>query len=202
MTDPDLNALRRIIGEQRGLTPRTPPPRILRRRQGRLHAPRVDSVGDIVKLVLCAVLTTVAAIAAFTAGHLTMFWIGDHAATHGREWSWSKSLGFRVEDLPGIFYVDHSVYAELRLLVWFVVLAVLVALTYRPGFVAAAAFVGGLVPQTWWTHVPTTSAPHWAVTLIARQATWFPHASPWAVWAALLVVAGTATAWAAKAQTV
>lgn len=198
MTDPDLNALRRIIGEQQGRAPR--PARPPRRRK--LHAPRVDSASDILKTLLSAALTIVAAIAAFSVGQLAMFWIGDHAASHGRERAATRALGFRVEDLPGVYYLDHAVVAELRLLVWFVVLAVLAALTYRPGSVTTLALVGGLVPQDWWTHVPTAAWPHWAETLIAKQVTWFPHASPWVVWAVLAVVAGTATAWARRAQAV
>jgi hypothetical protein len=122
--------------------------------------------------------------------------------THGREWGATRALGFRVEDLPGVYYLDHAVAAELRLLVWFVVLAVLAALTYRPGPVTTAALVGGLVPRDWWTHVPTAARPRWAEELIAKQATWFPHTSPWVVWAVLAVLAGTTTAWARRAQAV
>lgn len=198
MSDPDLNTLRRIIGEQQGRMPRKP----RRPRRSRLHRPRIESVGDILRILLSAFLTVTAAIATFTVGHLAMFWTGDHAASHNREWGPLRALGFRVEKLPGVYYLDHAITAELRLLVWFVVLAVVAALTYRPAAVTLLALLGGLVPQAWWTHVPTAATPHWVVELVAKQVTWFPHASPWLVWAVAALVAGTATAWATRAQAI
>lgn len=197
MSDPDLNTLRRIIGEQQGRAVRS-----RRRRVPRPHAPRLDSAEDVFKVLLCAALTVVGSLAALGLGQLAGFWIGDHAASRGREWGLTGALGFQVDDLPGIYYVDHAVYVERRLLVWCVVVSVLVALTYRPAAAVVPALLGGLAPRAWWAHVPTTATPGWAARVIDVPETWFPHASPWLVAAALLVVAGTATAWAARAQAV
>jgi putative Ca2+/H+ antiporter (TMEM165/GDT1 family) len=200
MANQDLDAIRNAIAEKQGRRPRSRP----RKGHGPAFRLGVTRSGrpQYGRILATAALTLAATIFAVTVGQLAQFWIGDHAASHGKPWGFFKALGFQQTDLPKNWGLIFAVLLEFRLLVWLILAAVLAAAVARPYQAVLIGLAAGLVPGTWPRHVPTITFPDWVGRILDKQHTWQQHSDPWRALAVLLLLALMATAWAERTQAV
>jgi hypothetical protein len=198
MANSDINAIRAAIAEQQGRRPR--------RRPAKGHRPRFR-VGEgrsgrpeYRRILGSALLTLAATLLATSAGQLAQYWIGDHTATHGKEWGVFRALGFQSYGFPKTWPAAFAVVLEWRLLPWLALAALLAALLTRPYMAVLLGLAAGLVPGNWPRHVPTYRLPDWVGTVLDKQESWQRSADPWFQFAVFALVALAVTAWADRTQ--
>lgn len=201
MANQDLNAIRDAIAEKQGRKPRTSPGRGGGRRTLRPDL-AVRDRGDAFATAFAVLLTLLSVAVTISAMQLAQFWIGDHAASGGKEWPVFRALGFKPWNYPPGWPMISAVVLEFKLFPYLVVVAVLGVAYARnrvgPNLAAEIALFIGVVPGTWWQHLPTWTMPNWVGETLDKQRTWQQHADPWQMFAVFLVVAALATGWARR----
>lgn len=216
MANHDIDKIRTAIAQQEGRIPHA----VIR--TGRTHRPHPRPVprtrGQFALALLSIALTFLAVLFTMTAGQLAAFWIGDHAQSGGKAWPVFRVLGYkpwrlgdqsvlRREASPqramvgdGWAYLYHAMVVEFRLLPWIAIVAVLTAAVARPYQAVLAAFVAGIVENSWWLHLPSCDFPQWFTDLVDKQRTLLEHHDPWQAFGILLASALVAMAWAERTQ--
>jgi hypothetical protein len=205
MANQDLNAIRDAIAEKQGRKPRSGGGGTGGRRRRTLRPDiAVRDGGDAAQTVFAVLLTLLGIMATISALQLAQLWIGDHAASHGKEWPVFRALGFKPWDAPKGWGVINAVLLEYRLFPYLVLLAVIGVAYARSGLgldiATEIAFFVGIVPGLWWQHIPTWRMPNWVGTMLDKQSSWQANADPWRMFVVFLVIAVVAAAWARKVR--